>query len=152
MSRIALVALAAFLTSCSSAMNNSPAFDDQVITVLEGRRNELERVAIARDTEKFISFWAPDVRVREPGTALDGPQFPAYVRDFFSKGQVTALDIRPAKVYVHGDVAYEFGEYDESATLAGQSISVKNNYAMRWRRLSNGTWVIDQLIAGPRGN
>ena len=148
MSRLVIAAAALILAGCSSAMNAES--DRQVISVLDARRNELERIALARDAEKFISFWASDVRVREPGTVLDGPQFAPYVRNFFSRGQVTALDIRPAKIYVHGNVAYEFGEYDESASLDGQSISVKNNYAMRWRRLENGTWVIDHLVAGPR--
>lgn len=150
MSRLAIVAALLFLGACSSAMNSGA--DDRVISMLETRRNDLEGIAVAGDTERFISFYAPDVRVREPGTVLDGPQLPPYVRDFFSKGKVTALDIRPAKVYVHGDVAYEFGEYDESVTLTGQSISVKNNYAMRWRRLADGTWVIDHFIGGPRSN
>ena len=151
MQRLIVLTAAVLLTSCSSAMKAS-SDDPGVISVLDARRNDLERTALARDTEKFVSFWAPDVRVREPGTVLDGPQFVAYVRDFFSKGQVTSLDIRPAKVYVHGNFAYEFGEYEESATVAGQSISVKNNYAMRWRRLESGSWVIDNLIAGPREN
>lgn len=149
MPRLVCLVGSLMLAACSSAMNAGS--DNSVVRVLESRRSELQRIAIARDVEAFLSFWAPDVRVREPGLMLDGPQFAPYVRDFFSKGQVNALDIRPAKIYVHGDVAYEFGEYDESATVAGQTMSVKNNYALRWRRLANGTWVIDTFTAGPRG-
>lgn len=152
MSRLMMLAALGLVAACSSATNSSAATDAQVIAALDARRNELERVAVSRDAERFVAFYAPDARLREPGTVLDGPQVAAYIRDFFSKGQVTALDIRPAKVYVHGNFAYEFGEYDESASLGGQTISLKNNYALRWRKVANGSWVIDHLVAGPRGN
>jgi ketosteroid isomerase-like protein len=125
---------------------------DRVVAELSVLRYELSKAAVARDIESYLAFWAPDARVREPGLRLNGTEFVIFAKDFFAKGQVILLNIRPSNVYVHGDVAYEFGEYDEKATVDGQMISVENNYAMRWRQMPNGSWRIDQFIAGARDN
>jgi ketosteroid isomerase-like protein len=150
-----LLAVAAIVCLPATAWSQSAALEkssDKVMDELVKRRENLERVAMARDVEMFLTFWAPDVRVREPGLALEGDQFVAFVRDFFKKGQVTLLDIRPARVFVHGETVYEFGEYDENALMDGQTVSIKNNYALRWRRMPSGAWAIDQFLAGARDN
>ena len=51
---------------------------------------------------------------------------------------------------VHGDVAYEVGEYDETLEVEGEQQTIQGYYFLRWEKGTDGVWRIDRLVAGPR--
>ena len=73
------------------------------------------------------------------------------MREVLSGGRVLALDIRPDEMFVHGDAAYEIGEYDETVQMAGEEpMTLRNFYALRWERGADGVWRIDRFLGAPR--
>ncbi len=117
---------------------------------LTDRMAALKEALLPDDTEEVIGFWTPDGRALEPGLNLSGDQLREFYRDFFSTARVVSLDIEAYDQFVHGDVAYEVGEYDETVEVEGQQQTVRNYYFLRWEKGTDGVWRFDRLVAGPR--
>ncbi len=63
---------------------------------------------------------------------------------------VTGLEVRRRDIFVHGDVAYEIFEADESMLVEGQGSARRELYGFfRWEK-GGGVWKMDRLVAGPR--
>ncbi len=134
-----------------TATESDPATDTAAVRQeLADRMAALKEVILAGDTEEMLGFWTPDGRALEPGLNLSGDQLREYQRDFFSTGRVVSFDVEAYDQFVHGDVAYEVGEYDETVEVEGQQQTVQNHYFLRWERGTDGVWRIDRLVAGPR--
>ena len=102
--------------------------------------------------ETWSPFWAPDIRILEPGMDLSGNEFMEFGRDFFeSGGEVFSFEVESFEVWVHGDVAYQIGQFDESFQYAGEEPAEAHNYFFaRWEKQPDGEWRISRLMAGPR--
>ena len=146
-----VLALAAVLTTCAPT-DRAPAGDDAAVQQqIADRLAGLRAALLAGSVDSFLTFWTDDVRVLEPGVDRSGEAFRQYIREFLATGKVVSLDIQPYDRFVHGDVAYETGQYDETAQIPGQSPMVfKNYYFSRWERGEDGLWRIDRFVAGPR--
>jgi hypothetical protein len=51
--------------------------------------------------------------------------------------------------FIHGDVAYTVGSYDETFQVEGQEVVARNYGFSRWEKV-DGVWMMDRLVAGPR--
>ncbi len=107
---------------------------------------------LAVDYDGWASYWTPDARVLQPGMNLSGTAFFDYVRDLFAEGvQYLAFDVESLDIFVHGDAAYQIGQLDESAILAGGEPAEWHDYVfVRWVKQEDGEWRISYLMAGPR--
>lgn len=148
----ALTALALMFAFTACASQPVPAADDAAVQQeIADRLVAFQSAILAGDAEPFLGFWTSDARALEPGVDRSGEEFRQYVRDFFAGGKVTSIDIQPYERFVHGDVAYEMGQYDETAQVQGQPpMTFKNYYFARWERGEDGQWRFDRLVAGPR--
>lgn len=104
------------------------------------------------DAEGWVSFWTPDARLLEPGMDMTGDDLFDFIREFFgSGGEVFAFETESYEIFVHGDVAYQIGQYDESFQFPGtEAVEVHNHFFMKWDRQPDGEWKIDRFLAGPR--
>jgi len=113
-----------------------------------GFRNAL----MNQDVGKWLSFWTPDARVMEPGMDVKGSAlFDAGTEFFESGGKVYTFEMESFEIFVHGDVAYQIGQYDESFHLGtGEAVEVHNFVTVRWVKEGDGMWRMSRFVAGPR--
>lgn len=104
----------------------------------------------SRDVEQWKSFWTRGMRILEPGMDMSGPEFMEFGRNFFeSGGKVFSFDMESLEIFIHGDVAYQIGRYQESFQFPDQEPAEVDNHAfVRWEK-EGGTWKISRLLAGP---
>ena len=134
-----------------TATESDPATDAAAVRQeLTDRMAALKEALLVNDIEVVLGFWTPDGRALEPGLNLSGDQLREFFRDFFSTGRVVSFDVEAYDQFVHGDVAYEVGQYDETVEVEGQQATVQNHYFMRWEKATDGVWRIDRLVVGPR--
>ncbi len=147
-----LSALAVWLAFAGcTATEGDPATDAAAVRQeLTDRMAALKEALLADDTEEVIGFWTPDGRVLEPGQDLSGDELGEFYREFFSTGRVISFDIQAYDQFVHGDVAYEVGEYDETVEVEGEQQTIRGYYFLRWEKGTDGVWRIDRVVAGPR--
>jgi ketosteroid isomerase-like protein len=107
---------------------------------------------LAADYERWASYWTQDTRVLEPGTDLSGDEFFDRVREFFEAGaQWRTFDVESYDLFIHGDAAYQIGQYDESATLGtGEQAESHMYFSVRWVKGSDGRWRISHWMGAPR--
>jgi ketosteroid isomerase-like protein len=148
------------LTACFTvaiACNPAPVptaeaqVDDSAVRQELAQRMAAYRDALMQgDPAAVTSFWTTDSRILEQGMDVTGDGLQAFVQQFYSTGKVNALDIRPLDVFVHGNAAYELGQYDEVVQIGAQVDTIQNNYFLRWEKQADGSWKIDRFVAGPR--
>lgn len=108
--------------------------------------------AQSRDMDELMSLWAPDARILEPGMDLQGSELHEFMRSFWEGGgQVSSFDIRSLEIFVHGGVAYQIAQYDESYQLpGGEPAEGRGNMFIRWVREPDGAWRISRMVVGAR--
>ena len=104
------------------------------------------------DYQGWAAYWTPDARVLQPGMDLGGTALFDFVRDFFDSGvQILTLDVQSFETFVHGDVAYQIGQLDETLQMPGGDSAEAHDYIFtRWERQSDGVWRISRFLGGPR--
>ncbi len=119
---------------------------------IQDRWDAYMSIASANDVEGWSSYWTSDARILEPGMDLSGEDLFAFGKEFFEGGgKVFSLNLEPFDTYVHGDTAYQVGQYDETFQAPGQDPqTVNNHFFARWERQADGEWRISRLVAGPR--
>jgi ketosteroid isomerase-like protein len=141
------VLLAPLSAACGSSIN----VDQERNALLERDR---EWSQSTKDTEKFVSFFAPDGSVYPPGMPITTGT--AAIRDMFAKMSSApgfSLTWTPAKadVSANGDLGYTAGTYDMTMGSAAE----KGKYVTVWKKQSDGQWkVTDDIFnadAAPRG-
>jgi uncharacterized protein (TIGR02246 family) len=108
-------------------------------------------VMLSADAEGFLSLWTQDMRILEPGMDLARAGFEGFIHEFWDGGgAVTAFEAEPFEVFVHGDVAYQIGQYRETVQFPdAEPEEAHNNFFARWKKQPDGTWKIDRFVAGP---
>jgi ketosteroid isomerase-like protein len=104
------------------------------------------------DMDVLLSFWAPDARLLEPGVDLQGPAVHQFMEDFWgSGGQVFTFDHRSLDLFVHGDVAYQIAQYDETFQFPGvEPDEAHGTMFLRWVQDEEGVWKADRMVGSPR--
>lgn len=105
------------------------------------------------DVEVWSSFWSSDAHLYGPGRDLSAADLAAGFIEQLEEASLTALslDLEPFETWVHGDVAYQVGEYDETVRFEGQDpVDYANYFFCRWERQADGTWKLDRFLSGPR--
>ncbi|MFG1690650.1 YybH family protein [Gemmatimonadota bacterium] len=113
-----------------------------------------EEVLLSEDknVEEYLAFWTEDARILEPGMDMAGRDlFDSFGEFWGSGGEIFTFALESYEVFVHGDVAYQIGQYDESFQFPGAEPAEAHNYCfMRFEKNADGVWQIDRLVAGPR--
>ena len=113
--------------------------------------SSLQTDFLSNDAERFLSHWTPDMRVLEPGMDMARAEFEEMIREFWDTGGViSAFDVDPFEVFVHGDVAYQIGQYREAYQFPdAEPDELYYNFFARWEKQSDGAWRIDRWVGGP---
>ena len=93
------------------------------------------------DKETWMSYWTQDAWLLEPGMNLKGSDISDFA-DALSDGggQMFSLDLTSHEIFVHGNVAYQIGQYDEAFQFPGEErMEVQNYFFARWVN-DDGTW------------
>jgi ketosteroid isomerase-like protein len=143
-----------FFSACQEPSDDpgaDTAADAEVAQQLDQRLRAYEQALMGGNAVQIQGFWTDDSRVLVPGTDLTGSELVSFIEDFFAAGgSVQSVEFRTADVFVHGDAAYELGQYEEVGQLAGQDPEyVSSNYFLRWERQPDGNWRIDRFVSGP---
>jgi len=103
------------------------------------------------DYEGWRSFWTSDARVLQPDSDLQGNALFDFATEMFSSGlEFTAFDVESFEVFVHGDVAYQIGKYDELTQMPGEEpTEYHDHFFARWEK-EDGFWKIDRFLGSPR--
>ncbi len=146
----ALVLLAACQPAAPPEMTD--ADKAEVEQAIADRWAAFESVILSKDVDEYMSYWTQDARILEPGMDLAGSDLHDFFREFWgSGGEVFSFGLESYEIFVHGDVAYQIGQYDESFQFPGEEPAEAHNYFFtRWERGADGVWQIDRLVAGPR--
>lgn len=151
-----LIAFSLLASACAPADPEAAAEtrtgDQDVVEELDRRWASFEETLMLGDAEAFMDYWAADLRVLEPGMDTDRAGFEEAIRDFWDGGEVIELDLQPLERWVHGDAAYELGQYDETFRESpdGEPATIRNYYFIRWERGEDGAWRIARFLAAPR--
>ena len=118
---------------------------------INDRWDAYEAMVTEMDRETWLTYWTSDGWILEPGMNFRGEEIQQLGVDFFDGGgQVFSLDLDSHEVFVHGDVAYQIGQYDESFQFPGEEpAEVQNYFFARWMKV-DGTWKLHRFLAGPR--
>lgn len=124
----------------------------EVEQAIADRWAAFESVILSEDVDEYMSYWTSDTRLLEPGIDLSGSDLSVFISEFWEGGGgVSSLDVQSIEIFVHGDVAYQIAQYDESFQFPGEEPAEAHNYLFaRWERGADGVWQIDRLLAGPR--
>ena len=87
----------------------------EVEQAIADRWAAFENAVMSRDVEEYLPFWTQDARILEPGMNMGGSELQDFFTEFWgSGGEVFSFDLESYEIFVHGDVAYQIGQYDES--------------------------------------
>ena len=142
-----------FVVAGCTATESGPATDTAVVRQeLTDQMAAYAEAVLSGDAEQMIGFWTEDGHFLEPGINRSGNELRDYIREGIGTGQVQVVswDLRAYDHFIHGDVAYEIGEYDLTVEVDGQEQMVRNYYFMRWEKGTDGVWRFDRFVAGPR--
>jgi uncharacterized protein (TIGR02246 family) len=158
--RAGLFAAVVTLSACAqqapqpSAPPDTRAADEAAI---RARINDWAAAARAKDSAKFVTFYADDAVVMLAGApdirgiASIRESIPGMMQD-----PAFALSFEAEKVEVarSGDLAYETGTYEMTMTGPDKKPATeKGHYAVVWRKGADGAWkvVIDAPVSDPPG-
>ena len=138
-------------TACAPA-DEAPAVDEAAVRQeLTDRMTAFGNLMVAGDVDAAMAYMTDDARLLEPGIDVSGAAVGEYVREFFSTGaSISMFEPKAYDYFVHGDVAYEIGEYDETLVVSGEPQTVENYYFIRWEKGADGQWRFDRIVIGPR--
>lgn len=108
-------------------------------------RLDREWSASVKDTDRFLSYFAPDATMYPPGMALVSG--PGPIREMWVQLSSTpgfALEFTPSKAEVSasGDIGYTTGTY--KSTMAGATENGK--YVTVWKKQPDGNWKVVEDI------
>ncbi len=147
---LSAVVVGLVVAGCTATESDPTADTAAVRQELTDRMAAYKEALMSGDAEQALGFWTPDGRVLEPGQDLSGDELHEFLREFFNTGRVISVDIEAYDQFVHGDVAYDVGEYDEIVEVEGEQQTIQGYYFLRWEKGTDGVWRIDRVVTGPR--
>ncbi len=110
-----------------------------------------EKVLLSGDVDGWLSYWTPDARVLGPGMDMSADDLPSYAGEFWEPGgEVFTFAMESFEIFIHGDVAYQIGQFDESFQYAGEEPTEAHNYFFARWEIEDGIWKIDRWVTGAR--
>ncbi len=147
---LSAIAVGLVVAGCTVA-ESDPATDTAAVRQeLTDRMAAYKEAIMSGEAEQALGFWTPDGRILGPGQDLSGDELRDFIREFFGTGQVISFDIQAYDQFVHGDVAYEIGEYDQTVEVEGEQRTIQGYYFLRWEKGTDGVWRFDRVVVGPR--
>jgi ketosteroid isomerase-like protein len=106
---------------------------------------------LGSDADAFLSHWTEGMRFLEPGMNFGRDEYESLCQEVWgSGGAITAFELEPSDTFVHGDAAYQVGQYRETLQIPGEEPEEShNNFFARWEKGPDGIWRIDGFVAGP---
>lgn len=145
-----VLALAALVAGCASPAPE-PVDEAAEREALAAAMQGFGEAAVAGDMDAAAAFMTEDFELREPGMNLDRAGWREMVDDVLaSGGGIESFETRTEDYFLHGDVAYEVGEYDENVVMGGARQTIEGYYFVRWEKGADAVWRMDRLVAGPR--
>jgi len=111
-----------------------------------GRYNPIEHF------DAWSDLFTPDVRVLGPGTDRSGNAWFESVRGLADTGvEFLNLDVEPFETFVHGDVAYQIGQWDQTMAIpSGETVENHVYFFARLERGTDGVWRLNRILSAPR--
>lgn len=142
---VGLLIMAGFVAACGGPAANVEQEREALL------RLDREWSASVKDTEKFLSFMAPDASLYPPGMPkITGT---AALRDALTKMMATpgfSLEFAPTKAEVaaSGELGYTTGTYQ--STMGG--VAEKGKYVTTWKKQPDGAWKVTDDIFNADGS
>lgn len=144
MKKIIILALAFLgLTACQNAEQK---LSDQDIAAIRSTIDKYTSTSLAADWDAWGNTMAPDAVLCPPNQEpLVGREaIVAWGRTF---PKLTTLTITAPEISGYKDLAYDFGSFSFTATLAdGSSLADQGSHADILRKQPDGTWLFSRLI------
>jgi ketosteroid isomerase-like protein len=143
------------LAGCFAAPPATSAIAEEASTREEINEtfSAFKTAVITGDIPGVLTQVTDDFRLTEPGILATGiDEFETTLTSIFETYDITAFESIRRDLFIHGDVAYDFGDFDETFVVGGDTTMFMGYYAIRWERGAEGVWKMDRLVAGPRGN
>jgi len=101
--------------------------------------------------EMWSQFWTADGWLLRAGMNQRGADLHNLAREFFGPAlQDYSIHVDSFEIYVHGDVAYQIGQYDESWEMQGEARVEDRNYFFAMWKKEDGTWKLHRAVGGAR--
>lgn len=151
--RCLALAIVAMIGACDVQRRDQvrPNHDELVRGAVDSSLAGFFGAAKTGNVDGMLAYLTADALLLEPGTRAGREEFGRAAREAFGPdGGITSIVLRRDDLFVHRDVAYDIGEYDEGLRTVAGAVSYQGNYFIRWERGKDGTWRIDRLVTGPR--
>ena len=111
----------------------------------------LSELTEGRDASRAADFYTADAQLVGPSMAMGRDNLAELIRGLFEAGVRIEVDRHSSELFVHGDVAYQVGQYDETAKLAdGEPGEWHEYFFVRWEKGTDGMWRISHFLSAPR--
>lgn len=149
---LAVLSLAACATEPPPAEHAPPQDDAAVTEAIDSALAQHFRAAmVPNGIDSVATFLTGDAIIIEPGRRETRSEWAARVREMFgAEGRLLSYALRRIDLFIHGDAAYDLGEYDETLLLPSGEVTVEGYYFIRWERGADGRWRMDRQMSGPR--
>ncbi|UII31907.1 nuclear transport factor 2 family protein [Fulvivirga ulvae] len=117
------------------------------------RNNVYEAAFIAKDVDLMYNYlWTPTYFQLGHYYDADRDKLLEEITQLFTvrEGGLYSLDLESYDRFVHDNVVYDIGAYDNTGVASGVEFAIKGYYLMRWEKGSDGIWRVDRVVAGDR--
>lgn len=147
----AVAVLALALTTACTSPAPTPVDETAETAALSESLEAFAEAALADDVEGAAAFLTDDAVIREPGMLLTRSEWMEMVGGMIaSGGGVASFEPTVTETFLHGDVAYQIGVFDETLTMGGAAQEILGNFFIRWEKGADGVWRMDRLLTGSR--
>ncbi len=111
----------------------------------------LEVLTVVRDAEAARDYYTEDARLLGPGMDLDRSGMIEAIHAVFEAGIEVQFNRRTLEVFLHGDVAYEIAQAEDTfLSPDGSSDTTRNNMFIRWERGDDNNWRFARVLLSPQ--
>lgn len=98
------------------------------------------------NADKAYKFWTEDFHFYGQGLNVDRDGLYQHYSNFFKTGSIVSSNASLKYRFVHGNVAYDIGQSDDTVVVNNTQSIKKYNYVIRWEKDQGGTWRISRII------
>jgi len=126
-------------------------YEAEVMREIDEQLARYGEAMVQGDTEGVLSFWTEDMRLWGPGMNLERTEFETLVRDSFgSPMAITAFEVTPFDMFIHGNVVYQIGQMDVTRPGPdGEPIEDHSYILAKWVKQPDGAWRMSRGLQGP---
>jgi ketosteroid isomerase-like protein len=126
--------------------NKNQSDQPAVNSEITDRFNAYINALTTGNINQAYEFWSQDIHFYGTGLNADREGLYEHYRQFFETGQI--LSSKPTLFYrfVHGNVAYDIGQSDDTIVTDDVQSTKKTNYVIRWEKGHSGVWRITRIM------